>query len=55
MAVGSMTVVALIFGLDSIITFALPLMCGIVAGAYSSVFIASPLWVTWKERTTKNA
>ena len=55
MAVGSMTVVALVFGLDSIITFALPLMCGIVSGAYSSVFIASPLWVAWKERTTKNA
>jgi preprotein translocase subunit SecF len=29
--------------------FALALMVGIAAGTYSSIFIASPLWVLWKD------
>jgi preprotein translocase subunit SecF len=28
--------------------FALALMVGIVAGTYSSIFIASPLWYLWR-------
>ncbi len=33
-----------IFGVSTVREFALPLMFGIVAGTYSSVFIAGPLW-----------
>lgn len=37
-----------IFGVESIKEFSLPLVLGIAVGTYSSIFIASPLWVMWK-------
>ena len=46
---------AIIFNINSIITFALPLMLGIVSGCYSSIFISNGLWVIWKERQAKKA
>lgn len=40
------TILALyVFGVTAIKDFALPLVVGIVSGTYSSIFIASPLWV----------
>jgi SecD/SecF fusion protein len=39
-----MVLALVIFGVDSIREFAIPLMFGIVAGAYSSVCITGPLW-----------
>lgn len=33
--------------------FSFPLLIGIAAGAYSSIFIASPIWVLLKKRNTK--
>lgn len=41
----------LIFGGESVRPFALALTVGITAGAYSSIFIASPLLVTWEKRS----
>jgi preprotein translocase SecF subunit len=41
---------AAIFGIRSIQEFALPMLIGIISGFYSTVFIATPLWVTWKTR-----
>jgi preprotein translocase subunit SecF len=38
----------LLFGADSIFYFMLALTIGIVVGTYSSIFIAAPLLVTWK-------
>lgn len=38
-----------ILGVPSIKEFALPLIIGIISGAYSSIFIASPIWVLWKK------
>lgn len=37
-----------IFGSSAIATFSLALLIGLIAGAYSSIFIASPLWIIWK-------
>ncbi|MEE3392477.1 MAG: protein translocase subunit SecD [Lachnospiraceae bacterium] len=37
-----------IFGVSSVRDFAVPLMVGIIAGTYSSIFITSPLWYTFK-------
>lgn len=51
--IGSVLVVALIFNIDSIISFALPMMIGLVSGCYSSLCIASPLWVLWKNHSDK--
>jgi SecD/SecF fusion protein len=37
-----------ILGVEAIKEFALPLIAGLIAGAYSSMFIAGPLWALWK-------
>ncbi len=50
LALGAVCVVSLIYGLDSIFTFALPLIIGMISGVYSTIFIAGPLWVVWKTR-----
>ncbi len=52
LALGTVCVVSLIYGLDSIFTFALPLIVGMISGVYSTIFIAGPLWVVWKTRKT---
>lgn len=39
--------------IDSITEFTLPLMVGLVSGVYSTLFIASPIWVSWKESNAR--
>ncbi|MEF9959048.1 MAG: protein translocase subunit SecF [Niameybacter sp.] len=39
-----MVVLLYVFGVSSVKEFAFPLVIGIIAGTYSSIFIASPLW-----------
>ncbi|TDQ37989.1 protein translocase subunit SecDF [Aureibacillus halotolerans] len=38
----------LIFGNESISTFSIALLIGLIAGTYSSICLASQLWLTWK-------
>jgi SecD/SecF fusion protein len=40
----------LLFGGETLKNFAFALMIGIASGAYSSIFIASPVLTEWKER-----
>ncbi len=42
-----------ILGVEQIREFALPLMAGVMAGTYSSIFIASPVWVMLKEKQSR--
>lgn len=42
-----------IFGVDSIKELAFPLLAGVLAGTYSSIFIASPVWALWKTNRSK--
>lgn len=44
-----------ILGVSAIKEFALPLIVGILAGTYSSVLIAGPLWAIWKSKETPRA
>ncbi|RFU67591.1 protein translocase subunit SecDF [Peribacillus saganii] len=45
----ALTVIALmIFGSESILSFSIALLVGLVVGTYSSIFIAAQLWVEWK-------
>lgn len=37
-----------IMGVNSIKSFAFPLIIGVLIGAYTSIFIASPFWAAWK-------
>lgn len=48
-AVLTIIIVAEIYGLTSLRTFGIPMAFGLVSGCFSSMFIAGPLWVTWKE------
>lgn len=41
----------LILGAQSIQGFAVAMAFGLVIGAYSSIFIAAPLWLVWRGRT----
>ena len=50
-----MVLVLFIMGVSSIKEFALPLMVGIVCGAYSSVCITGALWYIMKSREGKKA
>ena len=43
-------VVATVYGLTTVATFALPMMVGVVAGCYSSLCIAAPLYTMWAMR-----
>lgn len=42
-------VVLYIVGVPAVKDFAFPLIIGVLIGAYSSIFIASPWWASWKE------
>ena len=48
-------VVAWLCGVESIISFAFPLLIGLVAGFYSSVFMSGSMWVSWQLRKEKMA
>lgn len=47
------SVVSVIFNVTSILTFSIPMVLGMISGAFSSLCITLPLWVMWKERKTK--
>lgn len=44
-----------VMGVDSIKEFALPIIVGVVAGTYSSLFVATPFWAWWKSPSKKKA
>lgn len=48
-------IVAEAFGVTTLRSFAIPMAAGILAGCFSSVFFASPLWVYWQEKSEKKA
>lgn len=48
------TITAVYFiGVSAVKELALPLIIGIISGCYSSIFIASPIWVMWKNYEKK--
>ncbi|MGN1480942.1 protein translocase subunit SecF [Porcipelethomonas sp.] len=47
------SIVAYIYHVNSILSFSIPMIVGMVAGTYASLCIASPLWVWWNERKSK--
>ena len=54
-AAATITVVALVLRMDAIISFALPMLFGVLSGFYSSVFLSSPLWAAWIEHKEAKA
>lgn len=53
-AAGAICVVAWVSGVTSIISFAFPLLIGLIAGFYSSVFMSGSMWVMWQLHKEKN-
>ena len=43
-------VFAVLYNIQSIQQFALPMMIGLISGAYSTICLAGPLWTMWKTR-----
>ena len=54
LAVLTIIIVSEIFGLTSLRTFAIPMAFGLISGCFSSLFVAGPLWVYWKEYREKH-
>lgn len=52
-AMASICIVALIAGVESILSFAFPLVIGLLAGVYSSNCIAPTLWTVWQGAVDK--
>lgn len=52
-AIAVVVAVALIMRIDSILSFAVPMLFGVVSGFYSSVYLSAPLWAMWKEHREK--
>ncbi len=42
-----------IIGVPSIRVFALPIILGLIAGTYSSIFVSPAIWASWKEAAAK--
>ncbi len=54
-AITSVYVVCLVYNIASIQSFALPMMFGVISGCYSSICVATPLWVIWQLRKKEKA
>ena len=52
-AILAVLVVALVMNVDSIISFALPMLLGAISGSYSSLFLSGPIWVRWMQKGKK--
>lgn len=52
-AMASICIVALVGGVESILSFAFPLVIGLLAGVYSSNCIAPTLWTVWQGAVDK--
>lgn len=48
-AMTCVAVVALVMNLDSIVSFAIPMLFGLISGSYTSLFLCPPAWSLWME------
>ena len=55
LAVATIILVAEVYGLTSLRTFAIPMAFGLLSGAISSLFVSAPLWVVWQKARAKKA
>ena len=42
--------ISVLYDVDSIFTFALPLLAGMISGLYTSLFLTTSLWSWWEGR-----
>ena len=53
MALAVLCTVAKVYGLNSVFTFAFPLMMGMISGVFTSLCISTSCWVSWELRKGK--
>lgn len=53
LTITTLYVFASIYNVESIRQFAFPLLIGLTSGSYSSIFIATPLWMMWRKYRIK--
>jgi preprotein translocase subunit SecF len=53
LTITTLYIFASIYNVDSIRQFAFPLIIGLTSGSYSSIFIATPLWMMWRKYSIK--
>jgi len=53
MAMLVVCIVSVVTGIDTMMSFALPLFIGLAFGIITSLFIVGPLWASWQERKVK--
>ena len=49
-ALAIICVISVLYDVDSILTFALPLLAGMISGLYTSLFLTTSLWSWWEGR-----
>lgn len=54
-AIGTVYVVALVFNIPSVQSFALPMIIGVISGCFSSLCTAGELWVMWQNHKLAKA
>ncbi|MDR1565017.1 MAG: protein translocase subunit SecF [Oscillospiraceae bacterium] len=50
-----MAIIAVVYGVDSVVTFAIPMMFGVVSGSYSTICISIGIWAIWNEKYPQHA
>jgi len=50
-----LSVVAVIYGVDTILNFAFPMLIGLVSGVYTTLCLSGTFWVMWQEFKAKTA
>jgi len=53
LTITTLYIFAAIYNVESIRQFAFPLLIGLTSGSYSSIFIATPLWMLWRKYRIK--
>lgn len=55
LALAVISIVSLLYGLDSITTFTFPLMMGMISGVFTSLFLATSIYTQWEKNKSKKA
>ena len=50
LAVLTIIVVSELYGLTTLRSFAIPMVFGLISGCVTSIFVATPLWVAWRNK-----
>ena len=51
----ALSIVAVIFGVTTILNFAFPMTIGLISGVYTTLCLSGTFWVMWQERKGKKA